>query len=429
MSEFNLIWRKYGLNDNPFFDAPLTIEGGTLTLSSFIGREEERQSLKRTIEMGGEVRYMVIGEPGVGKTSLVNYVRDEASKHGFFTPIREIEINKVISANEFIILTMSAIYDEVKRKEMHLNQKLTEKLDALYELTKFGELSYDIANLTQLNKLKLMELFRELIKEVVHPRFKGIILHYDNLDNIQDFEGLLDLISEIRDFLLNKNVVFIFVGDSILPSIIMLRRQVSSIFIMPPLEVNYFSFEEIKQIINERIEKLKIGDEIPVTIPYEEKCIETLFDLYGGNIREILNSLASCIQSLPTSNIPIQITDDILRDILFKKVNESYLTKLSDVEKSILSKILDVGIVTPTHLSTLTKKALTNISSKYLPKLVLNSTVRLKKIEGRYKYYEVVPEIKWWKLQRTENQKLETKIKIENKVKRIVDKSLREFIY
>ncbi|MEW5897407.1 MAG: ATP-binding protein [Nanoarchaeota archaeon] len=151
MSDFNLTWRKYGLKDNPYFNAPLTIEGGTIPITSFIGRKKERQELKRVIEMGSDVRFMVFGEAGVGKTSLVNFVRNEASKEQFFTPAKEIEINRLMSGNEFIILTLSVIYDEVKKMGLSLKEELRTKLEALYELTRYGELSYDVANIAQLN--------------------------------------------------------------------------------------------------------------------------------------------------------------------------------------------------------------------------------------------------------------------------------------
>jgi len=148
MSEFNLTWSKYGLKDNPYFHYPLNIEETQIPLSAFVGREEEKKELKRIIELGGDIRYMITGDAGVGKTSLVNYVRGMASKkpNTFFTPLKEIELNRIMSGNEIIILTISALYTEIKRKKLDIDENLLKKLEALYELTKYGELSSDIAN-------------------------------------------------------------------------------------------------------------------------------------------------------------------------------------------------------------------------------------------------------------------------------------------
>lgn len=428
MSDFNLTWRKYGLKDNPYFNGPLTLDGGFLDLSAFIGREKERQELKSIIQMGGEIRCMVIGEPGVGKTSLVNFVRNEASQNGFFTPLREIEINRVMPGNEVIVLTINAIYSEIKRRGLKLNETLMQKLAALYELTQYGELSHDIANLVQLNKGKLMELFNELIKEIVHPRFKGIIIHYDNLDNIFDLDGLVDMISDIRDFLLNQKVIFIFVGDSYLPNIIGARRRVGQIFLTPAVEVGYLSFEEIKKILDERMKKLKADGFDAAFQPHSDDALRTLYELHGGNLREILNSLTRCIVSLPPSNTPILVTKDLLSDTLYNKFKESYLSKLTDVEKQILSHMLKKEMLTPTELSEISGKSLANISSKYIPALKEVGVIRLRGVEGRNRYYEISQEAKWWKLKRSEVEQIKSREEVQEEIERIVQTHLGDFL-
>ena len=166
MSDYNVLWHRYGLKGNPYFVNPLS-NIGDLPLTLFIGRQEERRKLGNIIRLG-EARCVVVGEPGVGKTTLVNFVRQEASKSQFFTPSREIEINRPIDGNEFIILTLGAIHDEIKLRNVQIEQELMQKLDALYELTQYGELTPEIANLSQLNRGKLMELFREVVAKIVH---------------------------------------------------------------------------------------------------------------------------------------------------------------------------------------------------------------------------------------------------------------------
>ena len=89
--------------------------------------------------------------------------------------------------------------------------------------------------------------------------------------------------------------------------------------------------------------------------------------------------------------------------------------------------MLDKGYLTPSELAKISGKSVQNISSKYIPKLVLINAIRYKNSEGRNKYYEVTPEIKWWKLQRSEKQKTDSKIKTQTKVKKIIDGSLKDF--
>lgn len=421
MSELNLTWRKYGLADNPYFHSPLTIEGGSVPITSFVGRNKEKAEIKKIIALGSDVRCLVLGDPGVGKTSLVNFVRNQASEERFFTPIKEIELNRLMSGNEFIILTISSLYEEIKRRKIDLGEGWKNKLEALYELTQYGELSHDIANITQLNRYKLMDLFKNLVDTIVHPRYKAIILHFDNLDNIDDHLGLADLIGDIRDFLLTKNVIFIFVGDKSLQQIVNFKVRVGQLFLTTPVEVPSLSLDHINEVLNERIEKLSIP-ELKTISPHTEEAIEILFRLHQGNIREILNSLTSCITSLPASNTPIQMTGDILKDVLFSKANELYVSKLTPVEREILIKMIDVPYITPTDLAKETGKSVQNISSKYIPYFINLGAVRLKNIDGRNKYYEITPQIKWWKLQRTAKEKQESQRKTEIKVDSIVKK-------
>lgn len=427
MSDYNVLWHRYGLKDSPYFVNPLS-NTGDLPLTLFIGRQEERRKLGNIISLG-EARCIVVGEPGVGKTTLVNFVRQEASNNQFFTPSREIEINRPMDGNELIILTLGAIHDEIKLLNIQIEQELMQKLDALYELTQYGELTPEIANISQLNRSKLVELFREVVAKIVHPRYKGIILHYDNLDNIDNPQDIVELLSDIRDFFLTSKVIFIFVGDNFLPQIIHMRPRISQIFVNTPVDVKPFSFEDILKILNQRLEFIKITDGTTVILPHTEEAVKKLFDLHDGNLREILNSLTECINETASSNTPILITEDILCDILSRKVNENYINKLSPEDKKILEIMLNKeDHITPTELSKISGKSIQNISSKYLQKLTRIGAVRFKEADGRNRYYEVTPVIKWWKLQRSEREKQESKRKAQEQVEKILNRSLKDFI-
>mgnify|MGYP001595225035 CR=1 FL=1 len=52
--------------------------------------------------------------------------------------------------------------------------------------------------------------------------------------------------------------------------------------------------------------------------------------------------------------------------------------------------------------------------------------VKLKNVDGRNKFYEITPPLKWWKLQRSAREKQETQRKTEIKIGSIVRK-LTEF--
>jgi len=427
MSEFNKTWRRYNLKCTPYFITPLTIDEGIIDLSNFVGRDLEREKLKAIIGQGA-VRCLVVGDPGVGKTSLVNFVRERASKDQYFTPQKEIEINRLVSCNEFIILTLSAVYEEVIRKGIKLSHELTDDLEALYSLTQLVEFSNNQTSISHLNYNKLLSLYKKTIKEIINPRFKGIILHYDNFDNVKNPEDIYKLFGEIRDLLYSsQDVIFFFVGNRFLPRLVSLQPRVRQVFLMPALEVSALTLEDTKKILEKRINNLKIGESKPVS-PHTNKAIEVLFKLHNGNLREILNSLSNCVLELPPTNSPIQIDDFLVRDLLFKKVESLYLSKLTEVEKKILFSVIDKGLVTPSEIADLNKISRQNISSKYLPKLEKIGTIEFRGKEGRNVFYEINEAIKWWKLKMTDKERQEIEEKRDKKTLNIIQNKLNDFI-
>jgi len=103
---------------------------------------------------------------------------------------------------------------------------------------------------------------------------------------------------------------------------------------MPEVDVAPLTFDDVKKVLSKRIETLKDKGLKPIS-PHTEKALKILFDLHNGNLREILNSLSNCVLELPLSNMPIQIDEFLLRELLFEKVKKDFLSKLTDVEKKI----------------------------------------------------------------------------------------------
>lgn len=404
MGEFDSIWTTYWLKANPFFTEPLEIDSGLISVENLVGRQEEKQRLTNLIKMGGGVRMLVIGEAGVGKTSLVNYVRSKARQERFISPLKEISIPITADAKQVMVETLVLLFDEINSKGIKLSEQLKKRLEWLQpfaDLQSFeGEGNIWEASTTA----KLVELFRKLSKELKETGYQGIVLHYNNLDKIKDEETLLDFFQDFRDFIQNPEVIFIFIGDSLLYDIVAGTPRLSQVFQLPSVEVKELSLEEIKEIIDLRINLLRINEERKIEL-LQEGIIELLYDLFDGNIRHILNSLSFAFQNLPYRNVPRPISVSNIKDILNKAVYDNYLNKLSQTEKDILKVMLLFGKITPTELAKQTKKSLQNISGYYLKKLLEVHAVELVENRGTQKFYAVVPQIRWWKLQKSEREK------------------------
>ncbi len=398
MSLFNVVWRKYNLKSNPYFLEPLTLENSTIPILGFVGRKKEIETIKSMISMG-EGRFFIIGDAGVGKTSLLNYVRYKALEGQFFTPLDEIEMNYIMNAQQFIIETLLTVYRGLKSQEISLSEETEKTLEDLQESVSSYNLADDEELAGKLSYNKLKDLFKKVIKEIVHPRFKGIILHYDNLDSIKERDEIKTMMGQIRDLLLTPNIIFFFVGNKSLPEEVGYESRVRQIFQMTPLEVEPLTLDDVKKVLEERISLLRINEETKPETPHTEEGLKLLFKLHEGNLRDTLSSLFTCVMELAKSNNPIKIKEKLLRKVLYEKVERDYLNGLTKVEKSILQVIMDYGKpITPTELSEITKKAPQNLSSKYLPKLQEKHTLQFVGKEGKKVYYKVTPEVKWWKL-------------------------------
>ena len=108
------IWELYGVKENPFSTSPILVIGGSIPISSFVGRAEHIKRLSRIIASKGGSRTFVYGDIGIGKTSFVNVVRSSAHEKGFFTHFKEITTQDKWSADDFILNTLSAIYSTLK---------------------------------------------------------------------------------------------------------------------------------------------------------------------------------------------------------------------------------------------------------------------------------------------------------------------------
>ena len=220
------IWELYGLKGNPFFSEPLLFSGGEVTIAHFHGREEELKEIQRIIFSSNSNRIIVSGDVGVGKTTLVNFLRFELYNKNYFTTIKEIGVQADWSSTDFILETLAAIYTTINRIEglkKKISAKTLEKLEVLFGIErgsgKGGSLSVvgtGIGGQTsralgqpQITITYLADLFLE-VNESIGKTFNGMILHYNNLEIDEEGKAqrLKALFGEVRDFLQTPNVQF-----------------------------------------------------------------------------------------------------------------------------------------------------------------------------------------------------------------------------
>ncbi len=408
--EFKNIWELYGVRENPFTTNPILVKGGTLPQECFVGREEQIKRLKRILGSRGGSRTLVYGDVGVGKTSFVNIVRAQAVDAGYFTPFKEITVHADWGPDQFILNTLEAFYATLRMvgDSKPVSDETLRKLTVLIEFESPNQQSAGLtlgpvgasygtgmAAAQVRPTLTLYRLFAELVEEIRQHTRKEIVIHCNNLENLPT-EHLRGLFNQLRDFIQTPHVHFIFVGNQSVHASFQVMPRVSSILTDTPIQIGNLAIEEIRKVIQIRFEKLRIGPDITYVVPFTDGALDALYELFGGNMRYILNSFDAAIKEA-TGERPIRLDKALLASTLKKVAERRYLDKLPPRASHILLEAVKHDEITNRHLSRKTKVARSNVS-KYVKDLCERGCMYLRRKDGKDKYWSVEPRIRWYLL-------------------------------
>jgi len=411
-NEIYSLWSMYGLRGNPFSPDPLQTFGGELPMTTFFGREKESKEINNIIFNNSQSRILVNGNVGIGKTTFVNNVRSKAFENGYFTTISEIGVQHDWTAEDFMRITLSAIYTSINRIKgvrEKLGKDFIEKLDILFgtyrgsshgatggiaTFSLGGEhgISYDAP---AFNSFVMKDLLHEIVDNLKKVGYKGLIIHYNNLELLnEDEKNVVKLFNGIRDFLQIDGAHFIFVGDMTISDVLQKVPRVDDIFYGPPIHLDSFTLEEVCKVLDKRVKELAIGGKVISERPYTDEAIEMLYRLYSGNIRAIFRSITTAITALAIDSKPQILQSLSMARILRKIAEERYIAKLNQTEIKILKQIIAQKETTNKFISEALKLKPQNISNA-ISVLRQYNCIRLSRVEGRARYYVPSPEIRW----------------------------------
>lgn len=358
---------------------------------------------------------MVVGDVGVGKTTFVNVARHRAiESNKFFSPLKEIKILKTWTSFEFVLNTIYAIYATLNlrkdRKEL-LSDELFEKIKRLVELSSIerrvaglsggtpilsGGITFgvDKKSADVISDSALHEFLEIIVKEIYEKTGRETIFHYNNLENLPE-KSIREIFEDLRDFFQIPHIHFVFVGNLTVHSTFQSMPRFASIMSDTPILMKVLAKDEIEQIIDKRLEILRIGKELKVIKPLDKSVLPTLYELYQGNIRYILNGLSTAIIEC-TNEKPIILNSEKLGKVLKQLVEKRYLHNLPKNPRRILEQMVEHEEITNRHISLLTKIARSNVST-YLSDLEKAGCIYLRRKDGKDKYWSVDPKIKWIK--------------------------------
>jgi len=415
------IWELYGVRSNPFSSAPILVKGGIIPLECFIGRNEQIKQLGQIFGSKGGSRTLVYGEVGVGKTSFVNVVRRYAIEKGYFTPFKEIAIQSNWNSDIFILNTLAAIFATLKvSKPGSIGEETYSKLESITDVG-FSDtnLSLQIAGIggsygkdrkitSHITSFSLTEFFIQICREINERTRHDIIIHYNNIELLSE-ENIKELFENLRDFFQTEGVHFVFVGNLTVKAYFNSIPRFSSIMTDAPIIIEVFTLEEMDELIKKRFEAMRIED-LEYVIPFTKDCLKILFDLWGGNIRHILNSFSAAVQEVTGEKPIILDENNLAKTLKFVLEKRFYSKKIAPRAKDVLMEIVEREEITNKNLSDLLDLPRSNISG-YIKDLEEAGYVYLRRKTGKDKFWSADPILKWGLL----------------KEKKTIQKSIRSF--
>ena len=249
----------------------------------------------------------------------------------------------------------------------------------------------------------LQNFFSELIEEINSNTKKETIIHYNNLELVSE-KKIRHLFDTLRDFFQTKGVHFIFIGNLTAFSILQSVPRFSSILSDVPFKIDTLTYPEVKEIIAKRFESLRINKNLNVLNPYTNDCLQILYDLMNGNIRDILNSLSTAVFHA-TAESPILLDKNRIAITLKKVLEVEYFNKITPKEKEVLLEIVKHDEITNKSIAEKLKIPRSNIST-YIKSLENRGCVFLRRKNGKDKFWKADPKIRWYLLKESPQKSL-----------------------
>jgi DNA-binding transcriptional ArsR family regulator len=398
------------LRTNPF-DIKAVEKYGIIPVSTFIGREENRNELGKIIQTRSHSLSLIIAEKGIGKTSLGNVVRADLSEKYFIT-LSEIDTQSDWSSTDFIFHALGNIYETTSligsyeglpKNYTETCKKIHEELKGLFE-DESSNFGVQVAGFgvergrgrgpgtIAISFLKIK--VKKIIAIVNQNGYSGLILQFNNLDNIEEEKKLSQVLADLRDFLLTDNCHFIFLGNKTMEACFKSNNKVNDC-ISHEVQLGPLIYSETKKILERRYTAFKIPQRNPVN-PVLDDAVEVVYALYDGNIRQIFYSLDAAVRNserilgclAPLDAYSIQ---KVLFILATERIQGGLQPKALHVLEYILERKKDV---TNTEITKKLKLKSQN-TSKYLNQLKNNNLVVALNREGRNIHYKAVNEARW----------------------------------
>lgn len=323
--------------------------------------------------------FLVMGDKGMGKTTLLNYIKSKFSEH-----IYPIWIDKFpttsFKAQKLII---NKLYENVGYYDIPASSSQT--LERLMEEGRKAKLS------------NIGEIFGKIVSMITKVSEKRIVFFVDESSALgaKSSSGR-DLRSFLCNFLFNPSISFIF---SILPAPFHaiedepVRDRFTMVAILPP-----FDRDEITELIHKRVVCASTDGGLEKPYPLTEDTLDSVMDICEGNPRKTIKLLKFAFRCGVSDNQTHISTKHINEAIpmAFPEYSEPYkpiISHLSPLRKKIVELVATEEEKLPSIQIANKLNKHQSMISKYLNQLVEDDYL-VKEKEGRHIYYTLPDKFK-----------------------------------
>ena len=366
------IWHILNLRSTPFFQDALEPGSGTrYPLSLFVGRTSEARTILAEIGGSDSSRTSIQGGPGVGKTTLVNYIKATVAENRYVADADPISVVSASTSEQLLIRILTSVHDAlVARDETLFNLEPMRKVRQLLDIERSRSYSMtgSLAGLAGLGfgggeqrhtgagalTVQPHRLLRQL-SDIAIDRLQtpGVLIHLDNLENATeaDQQKAAQMIRDLRDTgLMYEGFHFLLVGtDDAIRTVVAAQEQLRSVF-HSPAPLLPLTHDELEELLAARYRHLRLSDDREPLEPVTRDALTTLYDVFEGNLRGTLHALNEAAKSLighgeaPTDPMTMETMRPVLQTIYAAKMDGALTSNEAAYVQVIARRGLDVPV-------------------------------------------------------------------------------------
>ena len=303
------VWRVFGLRESPYFQDTLGSAERSYPLSLFIGRRDEASTLLTAIGSSPSSRQAVGGATGIGKTTLIQYVKARAIEAGYWAADELVPFFENDTVERLTGRVLVSIYDTcLAARPMvsdHPAMRAAQQMVKVSRVqTSFGGgagvmgLSASMSSghtLVTPGESALLDgprVIRDLLT-LVRSESHGVVLHLNNLETLTEHAvgQAADLLRSLRDtVLMQKGLHVILAGTSeSVATATQTHAQLRSVF-DTPITLAPFDVADVEELLAARYAHLALPGTAPVP-PVAQSAITALYPMFRGDLRGFLAAL------------------------------------------------------------------------------------------------------------------------------------------